>query len=421
VTVLDAKTGSPISGATVVIAGPAGSTDNTDATGTVLKKGIPVGAYTATAKNAGYTTENGQATVTAAATAKIEIKLTPITVTLALAQPVACPGHPLAITATGAPAGGTYAWTINSAISDLVDAGGAPVRAGAAVNLRGFFSDTATGNIPAQVAAITVTYTYTNGEKATANRDVTIHAITFTVTSTDIHDGVTQANETAASVNLSAAPGVATMKTDPQVKISLDASCPRKADCASNHQVGWLQKITSHTRNIRYRDSLGVWSMPIPIRDSYQAEPVFAYAMFVKKFTADGDTQTGHHEDSPGTSATRIDPRAAAPAPPPPVNRQLRQIIFQEGFSAWLVVQNIEWATHDIPGSMAYLKNLTWSLSLTVAVDTTKAVGSWCTPQSSVPTTPAMTNGKGGDNPVFGGNSANNSMTWTITAAAPPV
>ncbi len=341
-----------------------------------------------------------------------------VTVTIQLSQPVACPGHPLAITAVGTPGGGTYAWTVSGA--SLVDGSGSPVSTGPSVNLRGFSTDTSTGKILEQNATVSVTYTHPNGT-ASDSKPVKIHKIDFDVAATAVHAGVTQANESAASLTLGSAPGVATMWTDPTVKINLDPSCPRKGACAGNHRVGWLQAVTSHTRSIRYRDSLGIWNVPVPIRDSYQAEPVFAFASYVKTFAGDRDTQTAHHEDSPNTPAAWTDPRHGAPAPPPPVNGQLRQIVFQEGFSAWLVVQNIEWGAHDVPGSMAYQKHMDWSLSLTVAVDATQPVHHRCTPQSSVPNTPAMADGKGGGSPVFGGNSANNSMTWSINPAAPPV
>ena len=38
-----------------------------------------------------------------------------VTVAIELPQPVACPGHPLPIRATGSPAGGTYAWSVSGA------------------------------------------------------------------------------------------------------------------------------------------------------------------------------------------------------------------------------------------------------------------------------------------------------------------
>lgn len=198
-TVLDAKTNNPIPGASVKVAGHDPSTDNTDGTGMVKKKAIWPDNYTATASKAGYSTETGNAAVTSNATAKITISLKPITVTLTPGQPVACPGHPLDITAAGDPAGGTYSWTIAAPSADLVDGSGNPIRAGNVVNLRGLKADDSTGNIPAQTATVTVTYTYTNGQTATANKAIPIHAINFALTNNTITKSPTTMYETAAS------------------------------------------------------------------------------------------------------------------------------------------------------------------------------------------------------------------------------
>src|SRR5260370_21942003 len=85
----------------------------------------------------------------------------PVTVVIHLSQPVACPGHPLLITAVGTPSGGTYAWTIAGA--ELVDAAGSPVSTGDTVYLRGFKSDDSNGKILEQNTTVSVTYTPPHG------------------------------------------------------------------------------------------------------------------------------------------------------------------------------------------------------------------------------------------------------------------
>jgi hypothetical protein len=406
VTVLDAKTGKPIAGASVTIAGPAPSTDPTDGTGMVKKNGIAVGDYTATATNAGYSSESGTATVKAAATAKIEIKLKPITLSITSAQPVACPGHPLAVTATGDPAGGTFAWTIAAPAADLVDAGGAPVRAGATVNLRGYQPDDTTGNIPAQTAAISVTYTFTNGQKVTASKNITIHEIKFVVTSDTINKSATVVQESAALIKVTFG-AAATMSTDPQVEIQLDASCPRKADCAQNHKVGWLQTVLTFVNEQRYTHTLIHKTPAMPVRDALPGAPAPFYSA-PTTFTGDRDKETAHHEDSPGTQGSWTDPRGASAAPPPAKNKQLRSIKRTESFTAWLVVQNIEWATHDVPGSFAFPGHFDWSMGVNLTVDTSQAVGSRATPASTPPTVPAnVSKGKGGSSPNLAAPVAN--------------
>src|ERR1700678_2025839 len=84
-----------------------------------------------------------------------------VTVAIKLSQPVACPGHPLSITAVGTPSGGTYAWTVAGA--ELVDGSGNPVATGDTVFLRGFKTDDATGAILEQDTTVSVTYTHPQG------------------------------------------------------------------------------------------------------------------------------------------------------------------------------------------------------------------------------------------------------------------
>jgi hypothetical protein len=401
VTVLDAKTNKPIAGADVKVTGPEPHEGKTDASGKVTFSGIATGGYTATATAPHYAdigAGHGSATVEPAKTAKIELKLTPITVTIALDQPVACPGHPLGIKATGDPPGGTYAWTIAVPAADLVDGARAPIRAGDRVNLLGFKADDTTGNIPEQTASIDVTYTWTNGETATAHADVKIHEIKFVTTNNGISQSPTTATDNASQVSISFG-AAATMSTNPRIEIDLDASCPRKAACAQNHQVGWLQTALTFVADRRYTHTLIHKTPALPVRDALAGvtRPFYSNPT---PFTADRNKQTAHHEDSPGTNAGLTDPRPGAPAPPPAVNQQLRQIVRSESFTAWLVVQNIEWATHDMEHSFAFLGNFDWSMAMTVAVDMTQPVGSRVTPTTSNPTVPAtISTGKGGGTP----------------------
>ncbi|MGC2236672.1 MAG: hypothetical protein WA584_10955 [Pyrinomonadaceae bacterium] len=319
------------------------------------------------------------------------------------------------MTAIGSPGGGTYSWTVSGGTAQLVDSAGTPTTTGPTVYLRAFRADDATGNIPAQAATVGVTYTHPNGT-ATDNKNVPIHKIEFVVTNTTITAGVTQANETAATAELGGAPGVATMSTDPRVEIQLDASCPRKAACAANHQVGWLQTMLSNDRQIRYRHTLITVPVAMPIRDII-AGP-FPFYSTVTPFTADRNRQTAHHEDSPSVTCPWTDPRGASPAPPPPVNKTLRTISCGNSFTAWLVVQNIEWSAHDVDNSFAFVRHFNWSMQLNVTVNVTLAIGSRCTPASNPATIGALQVGKGGSSPVLTAPVYNTVANASITIAA---
>jgi hypothetical protein len=209
------------------------------------------------------------------------------------------------------------------------------------------------------------------------------------------------------------------MDTRPKVKIKLDPSCPRKTDCAQNYRVGWLQTVLTNDRRVRYTHTLVTVSVPLPVRDGNPASgpSLIPYYDNVSSFTGDGDTQTAQHRDAPGNGAAWTDARPAAPAPPPPTNRQLRKVFFQSGFRAWLAVQNLEWSAHDLVGSFAYQKNFDWSVHLDVVVDTSQPVGSRCTPTSAAPTISAMADGKGSTGPVITPTVANNAVRVSTVPA----
>jgi hypothetical protein len=183
--------------------------------------------------------------------------------------------------------------------------------------------------------------------------------------------------------------------------------------------------MQSSDLRIRFRDTLLTWGLvpPAPIRDAF-ATATFPFYSTVTPFTGDKNKQVAHHEDSPNLPASWTDPRPTAPAPPPAVNGQLRQLFFNDTFTAWLVVQNVEWSLHDMNDSFAFLRNFNWSAHLDVTVDTTQAVGSRCTNAGGSVNVNAPANpgtGKGGAVLVLTAPIANNAFTLTTALAAPPV
>ena len=345
----------------------------------------------------------------------------PVTVEIKLSQPVACPGHPLLITAVGKPAGGTYEWVVFDA--ELVNGAGHPVSKGHAVNLRYFHSDDGDGSIPEHEANVAVTYTHPKGTAVDA-KTVTVHKIDFTITNDTVQRGLTQVIESAHNVAIGALIPQ-TMTSDPQVQINLDDSCPRKTECAKNHRVGWLQSVISVDRRARYTHTQieVTKTQPFPLRDGDPFAGPSPFPFYDKAFTfnGDGDTQTAHHFDNPSQlgrpGAAYKDPRHGAPAPPPPENQQLRQLFFQIGFHAWLVVQNKEWSKHDLEGAFAYQRNFDWDTHLDVEVDTTQPVGVRCTPQIEAAfTAPIMSSGKGSNSPSLMKKCSNELNKVTTTA-----
>lgn len=339
------------------------------------------------------------------------------------AEVVACPGHPLEITAKGEPGGGTYHWTVSGGTAQLVNSGGKKTTTGATVYLRAFKADDATGNIPAQKATVGVTYKHPNGSP-TDSRVVDVHQINFVVvhppTNPAVTTGSTEVTENDYAVVLgpvfrgSPVSGDS-MATEPEVTIQLGESCPvtRKRDCARNHRVGWLQTVRADDRRARYTHTLVKVDVKPPVLDGgpRRRHPFFDD---VKPFADDKATLLVPHFDSPEDSADWIDPRSDAPKPPPSENLQLREVCFSTSYTAWLVVQNIEWSKHKpeedpfaYKDSFAYLEHFDWGVRLNVEVNTAAKVGERCTPRSGAAWADEPKPGRGQNTPVLTGPSAN--------------
>jgi hypothetical protein len=318
--------------------------------------------------------------VPACGIATVLIPLNPITVTLALAQPVACPGHPLDITAVGSPSGGSYSWNISGDGVDLIDTSGNSTRSGSKVRLRGFQTDAA-GNIPALSAEISVTYTYTNASTATAAQTVPVHGIEFIVTNRAITHTRMEVMETFADVYMCNPEGTPTVSASPTLQIRLEASCPRKDHCAFNHRAGWLQVMVTNFRQARYTHSSVNIEVPVPIRDRWYGEhPFYANSL---RFVSDTDKKPIPYEDSPNGAFNWIDNRKEAPVPPPAKNRKLREVHFANSFTAWLVVQNVDYAFHNLADSFAFLGHFDWSVEIHTTVDLSMPKGQAVSPKQS--------------------------------------
>jgi hypothetical protein len=328
-----------------------------------------------------------------------------VTVAITLSAAVACPGHPLEMTANGSPSGGTYAWSVSGGGAQLVDGAGNTATTGPTLYLRSFQPDNTAGNIPAQTATVQVTYTHSSGT-ATDSKRVPIHKIDFAVTQFTPHRGGFFAHESAAGVKIWNIFPKSVFRVDPKVKIVLDSACPRQAACGSNHRVGWLQTMLTDVRQVKYPTLLYYVDCSMPIRDAWHdtLQP-FYDGTFVKTFTGNNDQQSVHHEDSPSY------PGGPAPWTDAAGGGGLQTVTLKNSFTAWLVVQNIEWFNKfGAADSFVYLKHIDWRCELVSNIDLTKAIGSRANPASANTTTANTGTGKG-SSPILSAPIFNTSAT----------
>jgi len=350
------------------------------------------------------------------------------TVTFDPPAPVACPGLNCLITAVPSEPEGTFAWSVASGAT-IVDAngGGVPGDSTSAVQFCSFQPDNVNGAIPSQSVVLTLQYTPPGGDPATYTVTVTVHAITFEVDNPVINSGLTCADESADpnALVLQQGPGSDTMETEPQVTINVDASCTASGTCASNYQVGWLQTVLTNTRDLRYTDTDVATKFPVPIMDGDKPQPQPPFYGAVTPFTSNNQSLPARHSDSPFLTAAWQDSRYDAPRPPAPKAQQLRRVRMGNSFNAFLVVQNLNWATAN-PGLPAFLflRNFSWSVFMDVTVDTSQPVGqrATCT-TNAAPQITALSPGQGSlPNPALTSPNANdyvaNNPSATATTAA---
>jgi hypothetical protein len=417
VTVLNALDGTPIQGANVIAIGAIdGQTAAgvSDVSGKVTFNPLNPDQYTGSASKDGFIPATESKSVPAGSTkfpVKMILWLEPVTVTLASPLTVACPGHPFEIDADGNPPGGDFSWSI-SGDGQLTDSNLYPLNDAPTVFLVSYQPDNASGKIPPKSATVSVTYSLRGGS-ASASQTVPIHGIDFDVTNENVEPFTTVAEELDDGIRIGGG-GSDEISTHPQVQIRLDASCPRKAECASNHRVGWLQTVLADKAQFRYDDHTEVDCTldPLPIRDSAAKEnslPPFYYGPFVKTFgTGSDDTQVAAHSDSPGFPPDDI-PWQLPSNPGTFGSTWLTGGSYAESFAAWLVVQNIEWSAHDVGGSFVFLRNFTWSVALDFNVDYTKPRGQRCSPRENKVPGATLATGKGALSPELGQKTANNS------------
>jgi hypothetical protein len=143
-------------------------------------------------------------------------------------------------------------------------------------------------------------------------------------------------------------------------KIQLDG-CARKADCAKNFELGFLQngihqeRLSEHEhRRIVARAKGEVVNgkapnIPLGLRDAESKDSVFVDEK-CRRFTGDGTEQTTEFFDNPGLSRAIEDEDVG----------KLKTARMDIRFQAWLAVRNVAWYAVNRDESMIFICNFEW-------------------------------------------------------------
>jgi len=205
--------------------------------------------------------------------------------------------------------------------------------------------------------------------KDSATQVFTVHGIHITGTASvsngqDMDPGVTWFDADhdclCFGANRRAGKGLKVIGT---AKFQLAGNCARKAECAQNFELGFLQNAIHQVRVAEYEHGLWVTkakgeftngsapNLPLGLRDAEKEESAFCFGNDkCKRFTGNDDEQTVEFFDNPGMyrdiklgglgklTAARMDIR----------------------FQTWLAVRNVAWYALERDASMYFICNFLW-------------------------------------------------------------
>ena len=340
-----------------------------------------------------------------------------MSVEITLDKPIACPGHPLPMTATGMPSGGTYEWVVSDNAAQLVDASGKRLTKGQALSMRCFKPDDATGDLPERVITVGVTYTHPTLGTVEASKPVTVHAVSFLLEDLAIQQGGTQVLERDEGLYVGAE-GSQTIEASTKVSITVAESCPRRSACENAYEVGWIQNIVSDVLKLRYPSTLVSSHVSMPILDSNSVIKPWAYS---RRALFPTPTEI-RFVDSPTLVAVPWRDERPPEADEAPGPLDLRRLELHMIFRTWVAVRHVEWGAHDSTGSFVWLRNFGWSANLDTQVNIAQLVGARCSRGSNSAHIGIPETGRGTHTPVLTGKTYNEAVksAYRWTRVAPP-
>jgi hypothetical protein len=157
-----------------------------------------------------------------------------------------------------------------------------------------------------------------------------------------------------------------------QIIITIPADC-KNAHCYREFKVGWVQAIVRNHRVSRYqnceihtrlprqdtaKDNTAEDNVNPPVRDCAENSVFFTDDEKVVAFPSKSGSVYAELSDSPGTSATWVDPRGG----------NLESLTLDNRFIAWLVVQHAGWASKDPLQAATFLCHVRWRIQFEVRV-----------------------------------------------------
>jgi hypothetical protein len=186
-------------------------------------------------------------------------------------------------------------------------------------------------------------------------------------------------------------------------KIQLDG-CARKAECANNFELGFLQKVVHQERLAEYEHGRIVTkakgevvngkapNLPLGLRDAASQGSVFYDDKKCRPFTGDATEQTTELFDNPGCDRA-IEEEGLG---------KLKTVRMDIRFETWLAVRNVAWYAVKPDESMIFICNFEWKTTGDWLIDG-KDVSTWAS-EIEVET---INPGKGSVKPILDGPVAN--------------
>ena len=204
--------------------------------------------------------------------------------------------------------------------------------------------------------------------------------------------------------NATLTPGGDLLVDSPLFQSSARVQSPGGVD-VPNWDIGYIQTATAHFLENRYRHTTENWRVAVPVRDSLAGTPAPWYRTDALTPARPGRESAVAMDDHPFHHASWDDPRTGE-------RNALITTTRRFALAAWLI------ARHRTQQTIMFLKNIVWSLSYVVNVNSAARAATNAGPGM---TPPATGDGQGGTTPVLSGTIYNTVLNDPSNHARTPI